>query len=301
MAGGEELRGVVEQVGHGDARRQGGRGPRHLDEGRVVDQVQGAHRVEDARRGGAVGLEDGVGAAPRLGAVGTAKGDVHARVGEGPREGSERAGRVLVRDEQGGVQARDLDVHAVDGADAHAAASEALAAHVRLSPRVAHQVDIDRVGVDRGVVSGDVEPIGEPRGVREREGVGDALVVGVEPERSGHERPVRSVSAVGVGKAVPEREAHRLDGALDKGHRHARAAERPRRMRRRGPDHDGPQYLKRRGRCERLGLRTHGSSYWTGLRGVHPPRSASLRSEIARGMHPAQALPERNRMASSYT
>ena len=49
-------------------------------------------------------------------------------VGEQVRERCEHAGNVLVRHEERGIHARDVDADAVDAADAHLAAAE-------LSPR----------------------------------------------------------------------------------------------------------------------------------------------------------------------
>ena len=98
--------------------------------------------------GSTVGLEDGIRLAARLRAVRAAKGDVHLRLGECAGKRCERSGGVAVRDEERGVQARDLDVYAVDGADTHLSASEALAADVRHGAGLALEVDVDGGGVE---------------------------------------------------------------------------------------------------------------------------------------------------------
>ena len=124
-------------------------------------------------------------------------------VGEQVRERGEYAGDVVVRHEERGVHARNVDADAVDAADAHLAAAQALAAHLRCGARVIDHVDVDGVGVDGGVVALDFKVIIEALLACEVEGLLDILVVGVEAQDARDERTVGAVAAVGVGKGIP--------------------------------------------------------------------------------------------------
>lgn len=145
-------------------------------------------------------------------------------VGEQIRECGEYAGDVLVRYEERGVHARDVDADAVDAADAHLAAAQAFAADLCRSARVVDHVDIDGVGVDGGVVALDVKVIVEALLVCEVEGLLDILVVGVEAQDARDECAVGTVAAVGVGEGVPQTKGDLGDAALEQAGSHLGAA-----------------------------------------------------------------------------
>ena len=135
-------------------------------------------------------------------------------VGEQIRECGEHTGDVLVRYEERGVHARDVDADAIDAADAHLAAAQALAADLRRGACVVHHVDIDGVGVDGGVVALDVKVIVEALLACEVEGLLDVLVVGIEAQDACDERTVGAVAAVGVGEGVPQTKGNLGDAAF---------------------------------------------------------------------------------------
>ena len=101
-------------------------------------------------------------------------------VGEQVGERGEYTGDVLVCHEERGVHARDVDADAVNAANAHLAAAQALAADLCRGARVVDHVDIDGIGVDGGVVALDVKVIFEALLVREVEGLLDVLVIGIK-------------------------------------------------------------------------------------------------------------------------
>ena len=210
----EQLLAVVEDLLCRDTggERRGRTG--ELDKGRVIDIVEFAEHGDDGVVGRAVGLEDGVGLAAHFGAVGAAEGDVHVCVGEQVRERGEHAGDVVVRHEECGVHARDVDADAVNAADAHLAAAQALTADLGRGARVVDHVDVDGVGVDGGVVALDVKVIFEALLVREVEGLLDVLVIGVEAQDARDERTIGAVAAVGVGKGVPQAKGDLSDAAF---------------------------------------------------------------------------------------
>ena len=117
-----------------------------------------------------------------------------------------------MRDEQSRIHAGDVDAHAVDTRDAHLAATQALAAHLRLGAPVIDHVDVDRVGVDGPVVPCDGEAVFHAVFIGQLECIFYALVVGVEPQNAGNQCAVRTVAAIRVGKAVPQGKV-RLDDA----------------------------------------------------------------------------------------
>ena len=128
-----------------------------------------------------------------------------------------------MRDEERGVQARDLDLYTVDGADAHPPAAQALAAHLRRGALLVFKVDINGIGVYGGVIATDVEGVGEAAFICHGERIADSLVIGVEPQDTAHECTVGSVSTVGVSEAVPEGEPHRGDASLQQARGNLRA------------------------------------------------------------------------------
>ena len=125
-------------------------------------------------------------------------------VGEQVGECGEHAGDILVSHEERGIHARDIDADAVDTADAHLAAAEALTADLCRGARVVDHVDVDGVGVDGGVVALDVKVIFEALLACEVEGLLDVLVIGVEAQDARDERTIGAVAAVGVGEGVPQ-------------------------------------------------------------------------------------------------
>ena len=135
-------------------------------------------------------------------------------VGEQVRERGEHAGNVLVRHEERGVHARDVDADAVNAADAHLAAAQALTADLCRGARVVDHVDVDGVGVDGGVVALDVKVIFEALLAREVEGLLDVLVIGVEAQDARDERTIGAVAAVGVGEGVPQAKGDFGDAAF---------------------------------------------------------------------------------------
>ena len=155
----EQLLAVVEDFLGRDAggERRGRTG--ELDKRCVIDIVELAQHGDDGVVGRAVGLKDGVGLAAHFGAVGAAEGDVHVCVGEQVGERGEYTGDVLVRHEERGVHARDVDADAVNAADAHLATAQALAADLCRGARLVDHVDVDGIGVDGGVVALDVKVI----------------------------------------------------------------------------------------------------------------------------------------------
>lgn len=125
-------------------------------------------------------------------------------VGEQVGERGEYTGDVLVRHEERGIHARDVDADAVNAADAHLAAAQALAADLCRGARVVDHVNVDGVGVDGRVVALDVKVIFEALLACEVEGLLDVLVIGVEAQYARDERTVCAVAAVGVGEGVPQ-------------------------------------------------------------------------------------------------
>ena len=210
----EQLLAVVEDLLCRDAggERRGRTG--ELDKGRVIDIVEFVQHGDDGVVGRAVGLKDGVGLAAHFGAVGAAEGDVYVGVGEQVGERGEHAGDVLVRHEERGIHARDVDADAVNAADAHLAAAQALAADLCRGARVVDHFDVDGVGVDGGVVAFDVKVIFEALLAREVEGLLDVLVIGVETQDARDERTVGAVAAVGVGEGVPQAKGDFGDAAF---------------------------------------------------------------------------------------
>ena len=135
-------------------------------------------------------------------------------IGEQVGERGEHAGNVLVRHEERGIHARDVDADAVNAADAHLAAAQALAADLSRGARVVDHVDVDGVGVDGGVVALDVKVIFEVLLACEVEGLLDVLVIGVEAQDARDERTVGAVAAVGVGEGVPQAKGDFGDAAF---------------------------------------------------------------------------------------
>ena len=125
-------------------------------------------------------------------------------VGEQVGERGEYTGDVLVRHEERGIHARDVDADAVNAADAHLAAAQALAANLCRGARVVDHVDVDGVGVDGGVVALDVKVIFEALLACKVEGLLDVFVIGVEAQDARDERAVGAVAAVSVGEGVPQ-------------------------------------------------------------------------------------------------
>ena len=119
----EQLLAVVEDFLGRDAGGERRSRTGELDKGRVIDIVELTQHRDNSVVGRAVGLKDGVGLAAHFGAVGAAEGDVHMGVGEQVGERCEHAGDVLVRHEERGIHARDVDADAVNAADAHLAAA----------------------------------------------------------------------------------------------------------------------------------------------------------------------------------
>ncbi len=210
----EQLLAVVEDFLCRDAggERRGRTG--ELDKGRVIDIVELAEHGDDGVVGGAVGLKDGVGLAAHFGAVGAAEGDVHMGVGEQVGERCEHAGDVLVRHEERGIHTRDVDADAVNAADAHLAAAQALAADLCCGARGVDHIDVDGVGVDGGVVALDVKVIFEALLTCEVKGLLDVFVIGVEAQDARDERTVGAVAAVGVGEGVPQAKGDFGDAAF---------------------------------------------------------------------------------------
>ena len=135
-------------------------------------------------------------------------------IGEQVGERGEHAGDIVVRYEERGVHTRDVDADAVDTADAHLAAAQALAADLRRGARIVDHVDVDGVGVDGGVVALDVKVVFEALLVCEVEGLLDVLVVRVEAQDARDERAVGAVATIGVGEGVPQAEGDLGDAAL---------------------------------------------------------------------------------------
>ena len=210
----EQLLAVVEDFLGRDAGRERRGRTGELDKGRVIDIVELAQHGDDGVVGRAVGLKDGVGLAAHFGAVGAAEGNVYVGVGEQVGERGEHAGDVLVRHEERGIHARDVDADAVNAADAHLAAAQALAADLCRGARVVDHFDVDGVGVDGGVVALDVKVIFEALLAREVEGLLDVLVIGVEAQYARDERTVCAVAAVGVGEGVPQAKGDFGDAAF---------------------------------------------------------------------------------------
>ena len=125
-------------------------------------------------------------------------------VGEQVGECGEHAGDVVVRHKECGVHTRDVDADAVNAADAHLAAAQALTADLSRGAHIVLHVDVHGVGVDGGVVALDVKVIFEALLAREVEGLLDVLVIGVEAQDARDERTVGAVAAVGVGEGVPQ-------------------------------------------------------------------------------------------------
>ncbi len=214
LAGVEQLLTVVEDfLGRDTGGERRGR-TRKLNKGGVIDIVELTQHGDDGVVGRAVSLKDGVGLAAHLGAVGAAEGDVYMSVGEEVRERGENARDVVVRHEECGVHARDVNADAIDTADAHLAAAQALAADLRRGARVVDHVDVDGVGVDGGVVTFDVKVIFEALLACEVEGLLNVLVVGVEAQDARYERAVGAVATVGVGEGVPQAKGDFGDAAL---------------------------------------------------------------------------------------
>ena len=257
-AAGQKLRSRVEElVCRRDDRRRAGAGHAHV--GRRVDARAALELAQKVLGRQLVQLEHRVGAPAPLGAVRPHKRDVDMTLGEKHRQGGEDAGLIAVRDEEGVVLARDIDIDPVDAAHPHAAAAEALAPDLDLdAARILHR-DVDRVGMQARVIAADRKRPGEPRRLGVREGVADALVVRLEPQDACHERPIGAVAAVGVGEAVVERKAHAQDtcGAQRRGD--ARQAERTRRMRAGGADHNGAEDLESGKRGHGRGLSIAGA------------------------------------------
>ena len=84
------------------------------------------------------------------------------------------------------------------------AAAEALAADLCRGARVVDHLDVDRVGVDGGVVALNFKVIVETLLACEVKGLLDVLVVGIEAQDTRDERAIGAVAAVGVGKGVPQ-------------------------------------------------------------------------------------------------
>ncbi len=135
-------------------------------------------------------------------------------VGEQVGERCEHAGDVLVRHEERGIHARDVDADAVNAADAHLAAAQALAADLRRGARGVDHIDVDGVGVDGGVVALDVKVIFEALLTCEVKGLLDVLVIGVEAQNARDESAVGAVAAVGVGEGVPQAKGDFGDAAF---------------------------------------------------------------------------------------
>ena len=135
-------------------------------------------------------------------------------VGEQVGERGEHAGDVVVRHEERGVHARDVDADAVNAADAHLTSAQALTADLCRGARVVDHVDVDGIGVDGGVVTLDVKVIFEALLAREVEGLLDVLVIGVEAQYARDERAVGAVAAVGVGEGVPQAKGDFGDAAF---------------------------------------------------------------------------------------
>ena len=109
-----------------------------------------------------------------------------------------------MRHKQRGIHARDVNADAVDAADAHLAAAQALAADLCRCACVVDHVDVDGVGVDGGIVALNIKVIFEALLACEVKGLLDILVVGVEAQDARDECAVGAVAAVGVGKGVPQ-------------------------------------------------------------------------------------------------
>lgn len=135
-------------------------------------------------------------------------------VGEQVGERGEYTGDVLVRHEERGIHARDVDADAVNAADAHLATAQALAANLCRGARVVDHFDVDGVGVDGGVVAFDVKAIFEALLAREVEGLLDVLVIGVEAQDARDECTIGAVAAVGVGEGVPQAKGDFGDAAF---------------------------------------------------------------------------------------
>ena len=110
----------------------------------------------------AIGLKDRIRMPALLCAVRAAEGDVHVGFREGAGECGEGSRGVEVGDEERRVQPRDLNVDAVNRTDAHLASAEALAAYIARRSLRAFECNVNRIGMDRGVVSAYDELIVEP-------------------------------------------------------------------------------------------------------------------------------------------
>ena len=141
-------------------------------------------------------------------------------VGEQVGERGEHAGDVVVRHEERGVHTRDVNADAVDAADAHLAAAQALTADLRRGTRVVGHVDVDGVGVDGGIVALDVKVVFEALLARKVEGLLDVLIVGVEAQDARDERAVGAVATIGVGERVPQAKGDLGDAALEQARGH---------------------------------------------------------------------------------
>ena len=146
-------------------------------------------------------------------------------VGKQVRERCEHAGDILVSHEERGIHARDIDADAVNAADAHLAAAQALAADLCRGARVVDHVDVDGIRVDGGVVALDVKVIFEALLACEVEGLLDVLVIGVEAQDACDERAVGAVAAVGVGEGVPQAKGDFGDAAFQQAGGHLGAAQ----------------------------------------------------------------------------
>ena len=112
------------------------------------------------------------------------------------------------------MHTRDVNADAVNAADAHLAAAQALTADLCRGARVVDHVNVDGVGVDGGVVALDVKVIFEALLACEVEGLLDVLVIGVEAQNARDERAVGAVAAVGVGEGVPQAKGDFGDAAF---------------------------------------------------------------------------------------
>ena len=212
---------------------------------REGDVGDAAHLVDQVVGDPLVRLEHGVGSPAALGAEGAHGGDVEPARSERPGERCEHAGFVAVGDEDRGQLALDVDAHAVDAADADAAAAERLALHHDGASLRGMHGDAHGVGVERRVVSALDDREDEAGFLRQRERVAHALVVGVEAEDARHERLVGAVATMGAREGVEQGEVNPCERTRCQQAGDARDAERSRGVRARRAHHNGAEHLER--------------------------------------------------------
>ena len=188
-----------------------------------------------------VGFEHRVGHRPLALAVEARRGDVHAALADAGGDVGEHAGLVALPHDHARALAGDAHVDAVDAPDDRRAAAHALAAHGHLVAGGVDHADVDGVGVlvVRRVGQGR-EGKREPGLFGQGERIADAQVIGRKSQHARHERLVSAVSGKRVRERPQKRELDAHGLGQTQAARHGGYAQRARRVRTRGPHHDGP-------------------------------------------------------------